>query len=154
MPAHRPSVRCLPLDAIARRIQNVLTPDLLTPEWRARNAVPGVSPLTGHCYVATEAYWHAAGRAAGFQPHVVSGPGYTHWWLQDPAGRIIDLTAVQFTPGALDYAAGRGCGFLTRAPSRRAQIVLQRTGLCVVAASPPPPLAAKVRARRAPRSVR
>jgi len=54
--------------------------------------------------------------------------GGTHWYLRTPWPYPIDPTADQFSR-AVDYAAGRGCGFLTKKPSKRAQIVLDLLAL-------------------------
>jgi hypothetical protein len=81
--------------------------------------------MAGHCYVAAQAVYHLlGGRRSGWTPH--SGPGGAqgaHWWLQH-GGQVLDPTADQYP--AYDYAQGRGRGFLTAQPSRRAQVVLER----------------------------
>lgn len=109
------------IDALGRRIRAALTPDLLKPEYRANPR-----PYAGHCYVASEAYFHlAGGKQAGLKAKGCVHEGAQHWWLEDQAGRVIDLTAEQFaTP--VPYDQGRGRGFLTREPSRRAQTVIAR----------------------------
>lgn len=152
------SLRVLPLDPTACAIRAALSPELLRPRWRLENAASGAHPLTGHCYVATEAYYHLRGRALGFVPHVWSGEGKTHWWLQNAAGEILDLTAEQFADPARLYPDGRGSGFLTRQPSRRAQTVMDRVVGPEAAAdtavrrpsldTPRPPVAPPVPARR------
>ncbi len=78
----------------------------------------------GLCYVASEAIYHAlGGKSAGITPQVVHHEGGTHWYLLCRDGSIIDATADQFqTP--VPYGRGRGCGFLTREPSARAQAIL------------------------------
>lgn len=38
---------------LIKKIQKALTADLLKKEWRNKN-----HPLAGHCYVASEAYYH------------------------------------------------------------------------------------------------
>jgi len=103
-------------------VRSVLTPDLLRPEYRtgARR------PYAGHCYAASEAYYHLrGGRLAGFTPMTARHEGESHWWLRGPRGEIIDLTAEQFAV-PVPYGVGRGCGFLTGTPSRRAQIIIER----------------------------
>jgi len=59
---------------IKRAIIAALTPDLLTPQYRA--GLKNDDPVeTGHCAVASEAFYHlAGGKAAGFMPVVC---GYT-----------------------------------------------------------------------------
>lgn len=92
----------------------------------------------GQCYVAAEAVYHAlGGKQAGYTPMVMHLPdGFelvsgwslygapTHWFLRI-GGFILDPTVAQFveTP---DYASGRGCGFLTRKPSKRAVALLTK----------------------------
>jgi len=46
-----------------------------------------------------------------------------HWFLLSPEGEVVDATAGQFkTPVPYDQA--RGKGFLTKQPSKRAQVVI------------------------------
>lgn len=106
-------------------IVHALTDDLRRAPWKG-----SPNPLAGHCYVASEAAYHAMGGAAsGYVPQTIQHEGGPHWYLRKASdGTILDLTAGQFkTP--VPYAKGRGCGFLTRQPSKRARIVLQRAGV-------------------------
>lgn len=119
----------LALDKTAIKIREKLTPQLLKPYWRKLNEEEGAHPLKGHCYVATEAYYHAVGKDKGYTPRVLKTTEGTHWWLQNEEGQIIDLTAEQFGKNAIAYPEGRKIGFLTREPSKRAQIVLESAGL-------------------------
>lgn len=58
-------------------------------------------------------------------------PGQTHWFLRHRAsGMVVDPTADQFSI-PVDYQSGRGCGFLTAAPSRRAAILMERAAALV-----------------------
>ena len=118
------------MDELLDAIRSALTADLLTPEWRARAAEPQARPYTGHCYVAAEAAYHLlGGRAVGLHPMSVSREhGGPHWFLVDDAGNIIDPTSEQFAQRELErlYAHARGRGFLTKQPSRRARIVMDR----------------------------
>jgi hypothetical protein len=90
-------------------IRKSLSRDLLDKKWQG--LVPaGAHRVTGHCYIATEAAYHAFGREAGFYPHVVnlSAKGQTHWWLARPGtGEVIDLTHEQ-TAKPFNYARGVG----------------------------------------------
>ena len=82
------------------------------------------TPMAGHCYVASEALYHAmGGKEAGWVPEGTRWGGFPHWWLRSPSGEQVDLTAEQFDE-PVPYEAGRGQGFLTKLPSRRAQVVL------------------------------
>lgn len=103
----------------------VLTQELLREPYRSRVAA-GAHPLTGHCYVACEAlYSLLGGEAAGYTPMCQKHEGGPHWWLRGPSGEVIDPTAAQFS-SLVPYELGRGKGFLTREPSRRARVVIGR----------------------------
>ena len=81
--------------------------------------------VVNQCYAASEALWHL--EPGRYKPVVLRlSPSLTHWWLEDRAtGDVVDLTAAQF-PEPVDYDAGRGCGFLTLAPSRAARELIRR----------------------------
>lgn len=86
----------------------------------------GSHPMAGFCYIASEAYYHIlGGKASGYTPCTINHEGANHWYLRGKSGEIIDLTADQFktTP---NYSKGRGRGFLTKRPSKRAQVVIDR----------------------------
>ena len=126
----RSNVRLMRQQTVAR-IQRHLTADLLTPKWRKLN---NGRLFSGHCYVASEALWHLlGGRDSGWTPQVLTherwpeglGPGETHWYLRN-GGEVLDPTAEQFE-GSAPYDQGKGCGFLTREPSKRAQKLIERT---------------------------
>lgn len=94
---------------IKRAIIAALTPDLLSAQYRA-GLKPGDPVETGHCAVASEAFYHiAGGKAAGFIPvvcgYTVTSDGRmhfgadrtkaareagshfareTHWWIRGP----------------------------------------------------------------------
>ena len=97
----------------------------------------------GNCYVTCEALYHLlGGGAAGYTPRTVHHEGSVHWYLvkrtlagfdydHDGSSRqrwcdiILDPTAAQFkTPPP--YHLGRGRGFLTKAPSKRARALMQQ----------------------------
>jgi hypothetical protein len=111
-------------------IQKHLTDDLLTP---LRRKLKNRRPGCGHCYVASEALWHLlGGRESGWTPQILTHgtwpeglkPGETHWYLRK-GDEVLDPTALQFR-GEIPYSRGKGCGFLTREPSKRAQTLLER----------------------------
>lgn len=107
---------------LALKIQPHLTPDLLRKAWRDSSA----HPHAGHCYVASEAIWHATGRRMRIRR--APCPGGQHWWLETRRGHVVDPTAAQF-PGGFDYAAGIGAAFLTREPSKQARVLMERAGI-------------------------
>jgi hypothetical protein len=120
-------------------IRRSLSRDLPSPTWR--NRVPAdAHPVTGHCYIATEAAYHAFARELGFVPYVARLEGMeggTHWWLAHPvSGDIINPTHEQtskpfdyrnagvrkpFRPGAGPNRESRRClELLTRTRARLA----------------------------------
>lgn len=107
------------LSILLPAVQAALTDDL-----RRRSYRGDPNPLTGHCYVAAEALYHLRG---GIDTPVVARcpDGDTHWWLRTSDGTILDPTAGQF-PGPFPYERGRGSGFLTKQPSARALVVIER----------------------------
>jgi hypothetical protein len=102
------------------RILSALTDELRRPEYR------GDCPVRGHCYVASEALFHlSGGKAAGWNVYRIRHEGTVHWFLRDPRGDVVDLTAGQFRQ-PVPYAQATHTGFLTLLPSKRAQIVIGR----------------------------
>lgn len=110
------------IDRVVEKVKSHLTDDLRQPQYRGKE-----NCLAGHCYVASEAVYHMlGGQRAGWVPQSVQHEGGPHWYLKHKfSGYIIDPTASQFdTP--VPYEKGVGRGFLTRQPSKRTQVVLDR----------------------------
>lgn len=76
----------------------------------------------GNCYAAAEALYHIlGGKASGWRPMVLRlNKGATHWWLEHTSGLRLDPSVQQFVVPP-DYNLGRGCGFLTKRPSKAAR---------------------------------
>lgn len=104
---------------LVERVRSVLTDDLLKPEYRR---LPNRRPTTGHCYAASEALYHML---EGYTPQNIRHEGTSHWYLKGADGSILDATADQFTT-PVPYERGRGKGFLTKQPSKRAQEIIRR----------------------------
>lgn len=94
------------------------------------------NPFAGHCYVVSEAIYHRL-LAMGFQPENVKPMflrvnGQPHWYVAARLARggewsYLDGTWEQFgTPP--DWTKGKGKGFLTKQPSKRARTFMQRMG--------------------------
>lgn len=96
----------------------------------------------GNCYVTCEALYHLlGGKKSGWRPATVRHEGDVHWFLRralpcpvcNRTGvrtcgefwEIMDPTASQFREPPR-YELGRGRGFLTRRPSKRAAEMMQR----------------------------
>jgi len=79
----------------------------------------------GNCYVTSEALYHLlGGKGAGWRPETLRHEGDVHWYLRHSDGRVLDATAWQFV-NPPDYSKGRGRGFLTRGPSKRARAMMR-----------------------------
>ena len=98
----------------------------LSEELRKKDYRNHPNPMAGHCYVASEALYHRlGGKGGGWTPQSIRHEGGPHWFLKHQDGTIIDATADQFvTP--VPYEQSKGCGFLTRQPSARTQMLLDR----------------------------
>ncbi len=108
-------------DEMVLAVQQSLSDELRHPRYHN-----DPNPLRGHCYVASEAVWHLlGGTTSGLVAAVLRTTDETHWFLRGADGDLVDPTAGQFAQPP-DYARGRACGFLTRAPSRRAAVVIAR----------------------------
>lgn len=109
-------------EAIEKKLAEMVA-DLRKPQFQAHH------PLSGACYITSEAFFHLGARKAGYKPKVGSYRGITHWWLENDKGEKFDLTGSQFKdPQVLEkyYEKGKGCGFLTDFPSKRARILMDR----------------------------
>lgn len=87
-----------------------LSDDLRKSQWKGCHNI-----YAGHCYVVSEWLYHYV--VTGYRPMIVRHEGGTHWYLWDGC-QILDATSEQFetTP---PYKNGKGCGFLTKQPSKR-----------------------------------
>jgi hypothetical protein len=112
-------------------IKMALSEDLLSPtrreEIRHERLSREARRVRGHCYVATEAAYHLFGKDLGYVPERVRcADGDTRWWLRNKqTNHIIDPT-VEETDGKFDYRCGKPGGFLTREPSGRCRLLMQR----------------------------
>ncbi len=120
------------------KIQVCLTQDLLKKEYKEENTT---NPMFGHCYVATEVLYHLMETKNEVKPCCGKDEnGITHWWLQyRKSGKVVDVTADQYLTKdkVPPYEQGRGTGFLTKNPSKRAQIVIKRV-MQIVGQNPEP----------------
>lgn len=147
--------KTLTYSQIRQAIIESLTPDLLEKKYREQLS-PDDPPETGHCAVASEAFYHiAGGREAGFMPvvcgYATDGEGNmvfgaqiaealkqgwrkeTHWWIRGPQngergkGKLFDVTVNQY-PDPYPYENGHNTGFMQpqQKPSKRAQVVIDR----------------------------
>lgn len=113
------------VDVIIAKVQRALSPDLLSGRWKVQT-----HPLEGHCYIAAEALWHLLGPDE-WRPFCASykdeGGKATHWWLEHRiTGERADPTREQYEPDEPPYHIGKPMRFLTKAPSKRARIVIDR----------------------------
>lgn len=120
----------LPVKKIVKMVQKNLTEDLLSSKWKKLRTS---HPLSGQCYVGAEACYHILGaKSSGWTPYVLShaswpevlNDGETHWFIKKNS-TVVDPTADQFSK-PIPYQNGRPNGFLTKNPSRRAKLVIER----------------------------
>lgn len=102
---------------------------LLSPRWKNQNQKSGAPHSTGFCYIAAEAAFHllkSKNPKAMCASYIEDGDHCTHWWLMIN-GKIFDPTATQYTELGLipPYYLGKGKGFLTKTPSKRAQKLIK-----------------------------
>jgi len=111
-----------------RRVQSVLSPDLLKPKYRRDLDSHDLERMSyGHCYVATEATYHLFAQSEGFVPYMAKLVDSTHWWLVNEQTReILDPTFHQLQGDFDVYKVGKRRAFLTKKPSKRAQEVIRR----------------------------
>ena len=108
------------------KITSSLTPGLLKREYRSENET---NPLFGHCYVATETLYHLMNSTEVKPVCGRDDDGIVHWWLEyRKSGKRIDVTVDQYhSVGKFPpYENGRGSGFLTKKPSKRTKVVMDR----------------------------
>jgi len=105
-----------------KSILDNLSSDLLKKEYRGNS-----NPLWGHCYIATETLFHILNDEDKHNTKAMTLKvnGITHWVLKFKTGEIIDITKNQFN-FSLDYNEGRCRSFLTKEPSKRTKILLNR----------------------------
>lgn len=79
----------------------------------------------GHCYLATEVAYHLlGGKEEGWKPYQLNQDGESHWFLKHDSGFLLDITSGQFGGAPINYGGARGKGFLTKAPSKRAKLLM------------------------------
>lgn len=116
------------LDKYIQIIHESLSKDLLKKQYQ--KDYDNLHFTTGHCYIASEAIYHAFGGKENWSAY--AGRDHdngTHWWLKNKdTGEIVDPTKEQYTSLGLEppYDKGRPCAFLTREPSQRAQKLIER----------------------------
>ena len=113
-----------PADKLKREIQTVLTDELAQDRYRS-----WFGRYDGFAYVAAEAYFHlAGGYDAGLVPMQLKYRGKSHWWLLDPAGRVVDLTLAPRETSSFPYQRGkrRPFRYTSAGISRRAQTIVER----------------------------
>lgn len=86
-----------------------------------------VGQKRGNCYVASEALYHLlGGKEAGWKAMTLHHEGDIHWFLFNiKTGQRLDLTVSQFKTKP-DYNKAQGRGFLTKRPSKRAQLLMEQ----------------------------
>ncbi len=84
--------------------------------------------MRGNCYVTSEALYHLlGGKNAGWKPMMIRMEADTHWFLINiKTGQRVDATATQFGDELPPYHKAKGCGFLTKTPSKKAKALMEK----------------------------
>jgi hypothetical protein len=80
----------LVIDSIKRN----LTPDLLPKKWVERNSL---NPMFGHCHTSSACLQKIFGSKNIKLWRGLDDEGIWHWWAVDVNGKLIDITADQYT---------------------------------------------------------
>ena len=113
------------------KVQLFLTDDLLKSDWK-KVRTDKTHFTKGFGYIVSEFLYHKLNRMGykNLVPMVGKDDnGLTHWFLfHKPTSTIIDGTSKQHTKLVLKkiYKSSRGCGFLTKEPSKRTQVLTSR----------------------------
>lgn len=98
--------------------QCMLHPNLVKPRYRNSHR-----HLAGFCYIASEALFYLLDDPT-WKPHVMHIGDDTHWFLKNSeSGWILDITHKQYE-SCPNHSLGNPHGFLTKTPSKRAQILI------------------------------
>ena len=114
------------LRVLAAAIREQLTEDLRKPWYRGHP-----NPIRGQCYFASEAAFYLLGEyRSGWVPQRVrlrfEGHSEVHYYLRHQDTKaIFDITADQYDVEP-PYEYGKGCGFVTKVPSKGAKKILDR----------------------------
>ena len=102
-----------------------LTDDLLKNKYKSS---VNKNKFSGHCYVATETLYHLLddNEKKNYTPAILKVNNDTHWFLKNKiTGEIFDITKNQFNY-SLDYSKSINKAFLTKNPSKRTLILINR----------------------------
>ncbi|MEW5822003.1 MAG: hypothetical protein AB1782_17550 [Cyanobacteriota bacterium] len=102
-------------------------PQYLKPQYRKEWSPE--DPTFGYCYVTAEVIYHYLAPEGSKPACARTSPSVVHWWVETPDGTILDGTSDQFSGEKIPYLKGKGCGFLTKEPSKRAQILARHLSL-------------------------
>lgn len=112
------------MEELIKLIQDSLSDDLLKPKYRINNK----NRFWGHCYVATETLYHLIENdiQKKYKPAILHINNDTHWFLKHiETNEIIDITKEQFDFD-LPYKKSKNAFFLTKTPSKRSLILINR----------------------------
>jgi hypothetical protein len=113
------------MDNLIKIIINNLTDDLLKNKYKLQK---NKNKFTGHCYIATETLYYLLNDEEKYKytPAILHVNNATHWFLKNKfTNEIIDITKEQFD-FELDYSKSKNCSFLTKFPSKRTLILINR----------------------------
>lgn len=108
-------------------LETLVLEGLLNSGVKAKPKYAGPHPLSGLCYTGAEALYHLLGGSGGtrYSPaYTRLSNGWTHWFLvHNNRNVVLDPTVGQFKDEP-NYKGYTKAGFLTKQPSKRAQLVI------------------------------
>ena len=113
------------MEELIKLIVDSLSDDLLKPKYKS---IKNRNKFTGHCYVATETLYYLIddNERINYIPARIKINDDNHWVLVNKeTNEIYDITKNQFK-FPIDYSKIRKCWFLTKTPSKRTLILLNR----------------------------
>ena len=108
--------------ALTEKIVENLSDDLLKKEYLKKE---DRNRYTGHCYVVSETLYHLTKEE--FFVYNIKHEDSSHWFLKDKSGCVVDLTREQFKT-IVPYEKAKRRFFLTKQPSKRSKILIDRIG--------------------------
>lgn len=116
------------LKRVSKAIVKNLTLDLLPKKMWKRNKEGGNNNKYGHCHTASGVIYKLFGPKNVHMYRAKDDEDLYHWWIVDKKGKVIDLTAEQYTLLGKQppYKNGKKAGILGFAYKKRVNILLER----------------------------
>lgn len=117
------------VEVLIEKIKSQLDLDIL--KMKNPKKVTVSDDLKGTCglysYIGNETLFHLlGGKDGGYTAMIRKVNNDTHWYLRDRDGKYLDVTKDFFTDDPIDYSSGKGTSFMSKRPSKRSQVLLNK----------------------------